>query len=647
MAAPGAMETPTSGRHDGMLALALVLLVLGWLVVVALALAWMRQDALAHHHRAAAVHAHNFEDHFTQTLQVIDLTAANLELDALDPASLRALGERMGISIRPAPFIRSLSVVDGRGQVLASSNPRNVGARVGHDGFYPSGVPEVVALRMGTPLVARDFDAAGAGSMASADSASGPVLLPVLRRLHVREPLWLLAGLNPEHYLAHAMNLLDERHGHVQWLRYDGLLLMSTRADEPPGARGLSGRVEHALSQQETGRLTQVMADGRRVLTAYQSSGPYPVLVAVHIDREAVLAGWWADARRLLMVVLPMQLALLAAAGLFWRRQRQAERQRAVLSAQQRLTASVFSHAHEGIMITDANGVILDVNAAFSRITGHPREAVLGRNAGLLRSQRHDAAFFDALWHALHTQGHWEGDIWNRRRNGEVYPQHMTIGGVPDASGTVSRYVALFTDISPQKAQEAQLRHRAHHDPLTGLPNRALLTDRLHQAMQQALRRREGLAVVFMDLDGFKAVNDTHGHDLGDHLLTVLAARLQHAVREGDTVARLGGDEFVAVLLDVRDLDACTPVLERLRMAAAAPVETQGLRLQVSASLGVALFPQARPVDVAELLEQADQAMYQAKAAGRNRWRAADNPAGHGAAPACDHAAPSNAGAPT
>jgi diguanylate cyclase (GGDEF)-like protein/PAS domain S-box-containing protein len=287
-----------------------------------------------------------------------------------------------------------------------------------------------------------------------------------------------------------------------------------------------------------------------------------------------------------------------------------------------RLLASVFTHAREGILITAVDATVIDVNAAFVRITGYGRDEVLGRNPRFLSSGRQGQEFYAAMWGDLLALGHWYGEVWNRRKNGEIYAQLQTISAVRDASGTITQYVALFSDITSLKENESKLERSAHYDALTGLPNRVLLADRLHQSMAQAQRRGQHLAVVFFDLDGFKGVNDQHGHGAGDQLLIHVSARMKQALREGDTLARLGGDEFVAVLLDLDDLEASTPMLLRLLAAAAQPLRIGEIVLQVSASLGVSFYPQTQDMDADQLLRQADQAMYRAKLAGKNRYHA-------------------------
>lgn len=296
------------------------------------------------------------------------------------------------------------------------------------------------------------------------------------------------------------------------------------------------------------------------------------------------------------------------------------------------LAAKVFSHAFEGITITNAEGTILDVNDTFSHITGYSRDEVLGQNPRLLKSGRQDLAFYEAMWHQLITDGHWSGEIWNRRKNGELYPELLNISAVRDAQGITRQYVGLFSDITVRKAMEAQVHQLAFFDALTALPNRRLLSDRLGQTLLANQRSGRYGALMFLDLDNFKPLNDTHGHAVGDLLLIEVASRLRACVRQMDTVARIGGDEFVVMLSDL-DADATTSsaqasaIAEKIRLSLAKPYS---LRLSLAgqasrtvehhctSSIGVVLMaPDCG--DMESLLKQADAAMYQAKVNGRNR----------------------------
>jgi diguanylate cyclase (GGDEF)-like protein/PAS domain S-box-containing protein len=291
---------------------------------------------------------------------------------------------------------------------------------------------------------------------------------------------------------------------------------------------------------------------------------------------------------------------------------------------QLQLAASVFGSAREGITITDPAGTILDVNEAFTHITGFSRDEVIGKNTRTLHSGHQDAGFYEAMYADLQTKDHWFGELWNRRKNGELYAEMLTISAVRDAQGRLTHYVAMFFDITTIKEHQAQLERIAHFDALTNLPNRVLLADRLKQAMAQAQRRNQLLAVAYLDLDGFKTVNDTHGHDVGDQLLIAIAGAMKQVMREVDTLARIGGDEFVAVLADLTSAEDCDSTLRRMLAAAARSFQVGDLSLQVSASLGVTFFPQADTVDADQLMRQADQAMYQAKLAGKNRYQVFD-----------------------
>jgi diguanylate cyclase (GGDEF)-like protein/PAS domain S-box-containing protein len=288
------------------------------------------------------------------------------------------------------------------------------------------------------------------------------------------------------------------------------------------------------------------------------------------------------------------------------------------------LAGLVFSHSREGIMITDANGGIVDVNDAFTEITGYSRSDVLGKNPRLLSSRKQSKAFYAAMWSKLNEDGFWDGEIWNRRKDGSDYVELLTISTVRDSSGKVVKYVALFSDISPLKEYQLELENLAHYDALTGLPNRLLLSDRMAQAMIQSKRRGTKVLVAYLDLDNFKAINDQYGQATGDHLLIALGQRINDHLRDGDTLARIGGDEFVAVLADFDSVESVLPLVSRIVAAASEPFELNGSTICTSTSVGITLFPQDVQMDAEQLLRQADQAMYQAKLAGKNRFHLFD-----------------------
>jgi diguanylate cyclase (GGDEF)-like protein/PAS domain S-box-containing protein len=281
---------------------------------------------------------------------------------------------------------------------------------------------------------------------------------------------------------------------------------------------------------------------------------------------------------------------------------------------------AVFRASSQAIMTTDAKATIVSVNPAFTRITGYLPEEVIGQRPGVLKSGRHDAPFYQAMWDALLGSGSWEGEIWNRRKNGEIYPQWLTISAVRDSVGQVTEYVALFSDITRRKRQEELVWRQANFDALTGLANRSLLHDRLERALVQAKRSGRKVGLLFIDLDGFKWINDTLGHDAGDDLLIEVARRLESCVREQDTVARLGGDEFTVVVHDLTAADDLQQIGDKVVAILQRPVVLAGGPQHVSGSVGITVFPDDGE-DVQTLLKNADIAMYKAKQAGKNRFQ--------------------------
>lgn len=284
------------------------------------------------------------------------------------------------------------------------------------------------------------------------------------------------------------------------------------------------------------------------------------------------------------------------------------------------LAATVFDASSNAIVITDTKNHILAVNAAFCEITGYAETEIVGQTPSILSSGRHDANFYLAMWESLRDTGEWIGEVWNRRKNGEIYAEWLTINTVKNRRGEITRYVAIFSDITEHKQAEEHMRHLAHYDALTDLPNRTLFNDRLGQVLIQAHRNRCKAAVMFLDLDRFKTINDTLGHGIGDLLLQEAAARLKDCVREGDTVSRLGGDEFVVLLPEIIDADDVHAVARKLLTAVAQPFTLDGHELHISASIGISFYPD-NSTDAEILMKNADAAMYRAKEAGRNNYQ--------------------------
>ncbi|MGC9455932.1 MAG: EAL domain-containing protein [Halothiobacillaceae bacterium] len=291
-----------------------------------------------------------------------------------------------------------------------------------------------------------------------------------------------------------------------------------------------------------------------------------------------------------------------------------------------RMAASVFSHAREGILITLPDSTIVDANQAFEQITGYSRDEVIGRTPALLQSGYQGDEFYAGMWRQLVEDGYWHGEIRNRKKDGEVYLESLTISAVNDERGEVQHYVALFSDITLQRhLQEERIHNAAHYDPLTGLANRSLLDDRLHQAIVQARRNGQELMVAHLDIDKFSRLNEIHGHDAGDAILLEVARRVQSVMRETDTLARLGGDDLILVLGGLGSLLDGQQVVDRALNEIEKPVEIGELSLQVTASVGIATYPQDQDAsDADQLLRQADQAMYEAKLDPTKRYHVFD-----------------------
>ncbi len=392
-------------------------------------------------------------------------------------------------------------------------------------------------------------------------------------------------------------------------LDVDAPVLLQSRAGMPDNIRKqLDSLLQHirlidryeleapALMQQLTGK-----ADSRALEDAYRH-------YFEHQQQQA--AGFR-------LILLLATLSLLAYATVSFVRLRENSRQL-------KLAASVFANASDCFVITDSTGAILDVNPSFVNTTGYRREEVLGKNPKLLKSGMMDEDFYTQMWTSLKETGQWQGEIWNRRKNDEVYPQWLTINAVTRQDGSISHYIGSFVDITQRKRGEAEIHNLAFYDPLTQLPNRRLLLDRLNHVLAANNRSHKYAALLFIDLDYFKTLNDTKGHDVGDLLLVEVAQRLRDCVREVDTVARLGGDEFVVMLEDLhadRDHAASQAMMagEKIQQALKQPYPLRDFTHHSSCSIGISLFDGNIGVD--ELLKRADTAMYEAKNAGRNTLR--------------------------
>ncbi|MCG8292651.1 phosphodiesterase DibA [Pseudomonas entomophila] len=281
-----------------------------------------------------------------------------------------------------------------------------------------------------------------------------------------------------------------------------------------------------------------------------------------------------------------------------------------------RMAAAVFDSTLEGVLVTDRNGLIVHVNRAFMRITGYQQDEVVGQRPSKFKSGRHDAPFYQQIYAALADKGEWSGEIWNRRKSGEIYPQWQTICAIRDDAGELSHYVAVFSDISAIKHTEEELAYLAHHDPLTGLPNRLLFNDRVEQALAAAQANKRGCALLLLDLDHFQSINDGLGHTIGDQLLKLVGERLREVLGNGVTLARLGGDEFGVLAENCQQVGQAGKLAQTIIERLKEPFSFEGNRLFISASIGISLFP-SDALSAEQLLRNADSALFKAKGNGR------------------------------
>ena len=570
----------------------------------------------------SSLHARAFEEHLTRSLENIQRLVDFIAAGAVDasPAKRDELFQRI---LRQAPFLRSLSMLDSDGRIVASSNPGNVGRQLVDADFFPlPAASGAGCLRVGRPWSGRDFNEGEPVIPTFSAGAAGLGFFPILCLGEYGDALVrLAAAVNPDYFRNYFSQWLTAEDGFVDIARYDRLVLLTSGEQATLGAQHPDAQLGHMLAEGEIGRYQGAKSGQGATLTAFRVSRQFPLVVVTHLFRDRALAGWRRESGRLLAATGMVMAGLAYLALAVYRRDRRiaAEREAARRREYERLAATVFETVLEAVMVTDANQRIIAVNPAFTRITGYGAEEAVGADFSLLASGYHSDAFFQALQQSLTTRGRWEGEVRNRRKTGEIFVAWLSVNQVRDDAGNVLHLVTGFSDITEYCAEAERISHLAHHDLLTGLPNRALLLDRLRQGVRQAHRDGSGLAVLFFDLDKFKPVNDQLGHTVGDRLLQSLSARLLQEVRASDTLARLGGDEFVVLLPVMKEGDDALAVAEKIRQAVAQPFPIDRHMIRVSASIGVAFYPE-HAVDGEELMRCADRAMYQAKADGGNRF---------------------------
>ncbi|MBS0371211.1 MAG: EAL domain-containing protein [Proteobacteria bacterium] len=730
------MSAQASFSRRSIFCLVVLVVVLSACSATAYGLWRLRAERIDHQLEAAAMTARAFENHLTQSLNVIERSLMSLAIEGVAPASLSQ-------ALRHAPYLRSVAVLDTEERIARSTDPRNLGIRLPRADFRPEAARPLDVLRAGPVVSGRDFyDASPVG-------ASAPVVsfIPVARDVRLDDAHWMtvVASVNTDYFLNFYGAHISPEQGVVELRGYDGRLLLSTDENALPGSLRPGDDLPIRLAATEVGQFEEQGADGRAMLTAYRASRAYPFVLSVRFDKERVLAVWHQEALRTATIVGAVLLVALTLAGLYFMRFERLAREREAERARLRIAAIAFEsqegmvvtnedvevlqvnkaftaitgfraeevigqymnfmksgmhdadfyaalrtslastgawsgeilnkhrdgsiHPHfltitavygddgrtthyvgtltditerkraeidlriaaiafesqEGMFIADADRVILKVNRAFTEITGYGEDEAIGQTPRLLRSGRHDNEFYAGMYASLETTGTWQGEIWNRRKSGEIFPEWLTITVVRDTAGRISHYVSALTDITLRKEAEYEIKNLAFYDPLTRLPNRRLLLDRLKHVLATLGRSQRQGALLFIDLDNFKTLNDSFGHDMGDLLLQHVAQRLSACVRESDTVARLGGDEFVVLLDDLRPgrQDAATQariVADKIQQNLDEPYDLAGHDYRCTPSIGITLIVDA-DCSCEDLMKRADLALYGAKAAGRDTIR--------------------------
>lgn len=627
-----------------LLFLAITLLLLGSMLLISAFGLWrLRSEAITNGLETAAMHSRGFEDLLTQSLRLTAMiTAANLENERprSDPAHV---AETFATVLRHAPFLRSLSLLNEDGRVTASSNLANIGLTVSTAAFLPPTGDELGIMRVGAPWAGRDLFRGRPSSPDAPVESDDLNFVPLVQKVTTLEgTVTLLIALNPDYFVNHFAQKLDAAEGSVDVLRYDGTLLMTTTASGRPGS--LQNAVVSAfdLVQTEFGQFEQEPAGSstskstvaRPALTAFRASRLYPVVVVTRIDRDYALRNWKTASITLASVALPVLLGLTLLSVAYYRRQMLQAAQREESARLKAINATVFDSSTEATLITGVDEAIVSINAAFTRVTGYAANDIIGRHLDELLVPESPGEANGQSQQGGETSRAEPPTVEVQLRCKDGSHLWMEILSTPerDAAGRIVGYRRIGRNITERREMQDRVRELAFHDPLTGLPNRRLLGDRLGLAMAQSKRSGTYGAVLFLDLDNFKPLNDQHGHDVGDLLLIEVADRLKGCVREMDTVARFGGDEFVVMINELsldkpQSLAEARLIAEKIRHRLAEPyrltVKRRGRKDEVvehqcTATIGVVLFldHEAGPD---KILKWADAAMYRAKENGRNQ----------------------------
>lgn len=711
------------------------------IMLMTITLSNLRQEAIGTHRHIANLHAYTFEEHFSQMLQHVSFSIDRIAVLSENEQVITPLLTEL---IHDIPYIRSLSLLDLNGTIVASSFQQNIAKKVPLDNFLPIPFLDMSLLRIGVPWLGRDFDSAHPSQMHHPIAANQLSFLPIIKKIYLNHAeYYIAASLNMEYLHNRYTAVLPFEQGSVFLWRSDGILLFSTHPEERIGISHYSP--SHPANQEDF--YDHIMQNSHEALNVFRTAHLFPFVVEIKTNEDNALGYWDKERQKVLWLSgFLILFAGLLALTLILRYMKENERQKRQLAyemqfriameatqtgvwtwdlitnevtwdsqcfkllgyeanafevtlekiyqlthpdesmmmffsikeqiltqgsllverrmknahnewtwvqvrgkvieytqenepllltgvyinidAQKKMEnlhlSAVAFETQEAILITDTNEVVLKVNEAFTRITGYSDTDIIGKTPRLLRSDKHDKAFYQAMWHELKTKGFWQGELWNKRKNGEIYAEFLTITAIKNTDGAVTHYIANFNDITVHKHAQQVIQEMAYYDPLTHLANRRLLDETMQSLLKDSPLKKQYSAVIFIDLDYFKELNDTYGHDAGDMLLVQVATRLKDATRQSDLVVRLGGDEFVVLLANLGHQKKIAHymsmmIAQKILALLCEPYAlTQG-NYTLGASLGCTLFAHDDTKDESTILKEADLAMYKAKENGRNQ----------------------------
>jgi len=613
--------------------------VCGALIMTTYTLLLLRAGAVNRAFEISGIHAQTIEDLLTQSLNNSRLIAASVLIHADGADEAAHVVDSFSTALAHFPALRSMSLLDERNRIVLSSNPANVGKLVPTRDYFPPDTGQGDGLRIGKPWEGRDFSDGRESSGARPVERNVLSLVPVEQTLVAGERrVTLLLGLNTDYFLNRMARQLEAEAGTIDVYRYDGTLLLTS----DPGSR-LGERFEDLASHfdfsvKEFGFVEHENRFGLKVLTAFRASRTYPFVVVTRLDQTVALQSWTRQARTLVAVVALALLVISVLAFAYYRRQLLSFRENAESARLQRINATVFDSSTEAILIADTESRIVSINPAFSAVSGYADDEILGRRLPEFLTPESADEFAEYV-HACQLPerpgemphcGVTEGQL--VCKNGQVLWTEMLSTPEYDGRGKIIGYHRICRNISERKMMEDKVKQLAFFDPLTNLPNRRLFDDRFHQVLVACRRSGYYGALVFLDLDNFKPLNDTHGHASGDLLLIEVAHRIKACVREVDTVARFGGDEFVVLLAALGNSHGeaksqAEAIAEKIRLSLSEAYRLKPpgngdqaalLEHSCTASIGAVVFSgQDRGPE--DILSLADAAMYRVKELGRNR----------------------------